>query len=372
MGCGGENINPLDSCGRAQFQCDNPCNKPPGGCDLLPTQLDTFTTQFFGNQLGKAVSGDSIVWQLPCGLDVGTAANPRLPGESLACYFLRLFEAGLIGTIGPQGPQGVPGACGQDAFTVTLQDFRQPTLQDPYVAVTTRPGFSLVPGLPVEIQGSGYYVVQDAESFGATLFQLTQPFVNAPSTVPSGAIVIASGVPGTVVKGPRGDQGAQGIQGMRGPTGLPGATGSGGAQGATVSLPSGYSASAGPTTLGAGYTSVALPRFNVPDTSASTYCLMFEVITSFFNGNAGPNTSGTITLEIQKFVNNVFNSVVPGSIHAWSVSGSTQIAMGRYTLVPMIVTNTLGDSASWRVFAKTTMGGGAVSYAGGYLRWFKF
>ena len=192
---------------------------------MLPTQLDAFTLQFFGDQLGKTVAGDSIVWELPCGLDTGIDMNPRLPGESLACYFLRLFEAGITGTIGAQGDPGLPGPCGQDAFTVTLQNFSQPELLDPYVTVFTRPGFSLVAGLPVEVQGSGYYMVEDVEAGGSTLLRLTQPFADAPTIIPEGAIVIASGLPGAQVTGPQGPQGDQGNPGAKGAQGIQGLQG---------------------------------------------------------------------------------------------------------------------------------------------------
>jgi len=367
MGC---NPNPLDACSRSQLQCDNPCNTGKS-CDLLPTQIDTFTTQFFGNDLGKVQSGDSLVWSLPCGLDVGTASNPRLPGESLACYFLRLFEAGIPGTIGPQGPQGLPGACGLDAFTITLQEFTQPSLQDPYVAVTTRPGFSLVPGLPVEIENSGYYIVQDAESNGATLLQLTQPFVGAPAVIPAGAIVIASGLPGAVVKGPRGPQGIQGIQGPQGAKGSKGGKGSQGPQGETTIHKfgrQGYSPFVGkspsPTTvqaLSAGYTALGTnpantPIFTTPDKSASTYYAVFTGVLAWLNGNAGPSTSGSMFLKIVGP-----SGDVPGSERGFTVTSSSAISQGRYFMVPLLLTNNTGAIANYQMYAKSSISGFNIS-----------
>lgn len=392
MGCG-ENPNPLDSCGRSQFQCDNPCNKPPGGCDLLPTQLDAFTTQFFGNQLGKIVSGDSIAWQLPCGLDVGTAANPRLPGESLACYFLRLFEAGVTGIIGTQGAQGLPGACGQDAFTVTLQNFTQPTPQDPYVAVTTRPGFSLVPGLPVEIQGSGYYIVQDAESDGATLLQLTQPFVGAPAVIPAGSIVIASGLPGAIIKGPRGLQGPAGIQGPQGAQGPPAASATQGPPGPTIHLPSniagfsplvadpqhGFPPVPNPTTLQVLTNSYAVIgtnpsntlTFTTPDASLATYYVLFRVFSSLSNLNPAPSTTGTNSFKVTGP-----SGDVDGTNRSLIWVSDTRANTGEWSIIPVILVNNTGAVASWTVFGKSNISGfqiQATAFLGWCgLSWFKF
>lgn len=354
---------------------------------MLPTQLDTFTTQFFGNQLGKAVSGDSIIWQLPCGLDVGAAANPRLPGESLACYFLRLFEAGITGTIGPQGEQGLPGKCGQDAFTITLQNFNQPTLQSPYVAVTTRPGFSLVPGLPVEVQGSGYYIVQDAESDGATLLQLTQPFVGAPAVIPAGAIVVSSGLPGAIIKGPQGPQGPPGIQGVQGAQGPAAASATTGPQGPTVHLQhatKGYGAFAGnppiPATSQQPLTTVYqnlgtnpgnTPIFTTPDASNSFYYAVFTGFLGFVNLNSGTNT-GTLSMKVVGP-----SGDVSGGERVRTIAVATS-SFGYYFMVPLVLQNTTGAIASWRLQAKASaglVGFNLASFAGlGVcgVNWFKF
>lgn len=36
---------------------------------------------------------NEVVWVLPCDLDTGFAGYPRVAGEGLACYFLRVFAA---------------------------------------------------------------------------------------------------------------------------------------------------------------------------------------------------------------------------------------------------------------------------------------
>lgn len=366
------NPNPLDACGRSQLQCNNPCGKPPGTCDELPTQIDAFSTQFFGNDLGKQNVNGNVSWVLPCGLDVGAAANPRLPGESLACYFLRLFQAGITGSIGQQGPPGVDGPCGLDAFTITLQNFQQPTLTDPYVTVFTRPGFSLVSGLPVEVQGSGYYMVEDAESTGATLLRLTQPFAGAPSIIPAGAIVIASGLPGAVILGPRGQRGPQGNQGPQGAQGPMGNQGPQGGQGPTVPLTSGhfgYNAfnAAHPPVPTLGFlqtlTNVYAPltagppannvTFTTPDASLATYYVMFRVW-SYVSGTS-PITG-----------NNTFKVVgpagdEPGSVRTNGVAAYGANVLNSFNVIPLLLTNTTGGIASWTVYGKTTFVGAGLS-----------
>lgn len=195
------------------MQCDNPCNHPPGSCpELLPTQIDTFVTQFFG-AVGKSSVNGQLVWSLPCGLDTGTGSNPRMPGESLACYFLRLFEAGIPGTKGLPGQDGVPGLPGPDAFTTTEQDFDQPVPSAPYLNIQVRPSTSLVPGLFYQIDGSGFYQLQNVNPDGSTLFTLIQPQAGAPAVIPSGAIVVPSGMPGIRVQGPTGPKGDPGDRG---------------------------------------------------------------------------------------------------------------------------------------------------------------
>lgn len=71
----------------------NPCNEVT--CDAsnepLASALNNFITAFFGT-LTKTCVNDRVVWVLPCDLDSGFAGYPRVAGEGLACYFLRVFE----------------------------------------------------------------------------------------------------------------------------------------------------------------------------------------------------------------------------------------------------------------------------------------
>lgn len=377
------NPNPLDACSRALFQCNNPCFTSTPGCDLLPTQVDTFTLQFFGNDLGKILSGDSISWALPCGLDTGLASNPRQAGESLACYFLRLFEAGIPGTIGAQGEPGLPGQCGKDAFTVTLQDFTQPSLSAPYVSVFTRAGNSLVENLPVEVQGSGYYMVVNAESDGTVLLRLTQPFSGAPSVIPAGAIVIASGLPGGTVKGPRGPQGIQGIPGPQGSQGIPGDSIQG-PQGPTIHLPSGKAPSQNTLNtfaLNGTYHNQGLAandpkwlRFVPPDNSVSTYFILYRLLLVWFNGAPGPpTTSGSIFVQIE--LENGGATPVDGTERVFKIVSAPGGTGNRLVTIPLIVTNNTGVIPKWTVYGKHNLGAPAQAFIIGFqncVTWFKF
>lgn len=80
MSCGC-NSNPCTTAA-----CD-PANEP------LASALNNFITAFFGS-LTKTCVNDQVVWVLPCDLDDGFPGYPRVAGEGLACYFIRVF--GLI------------------------------------------------------------------------------------------------------------------------------------------------------------------------------------------------------------------------------------------------------------------------------------
>ena len=70
----------------------NPCQCEP--CDPnnepLASALNNFITAFFGSVTKTCVNGQ-VVWALPCDLEAGCDDFPRLPGEGIACYFMRFF-----------------------------------------------------------------------------------------------------------------------------------------------------------------------------------------------------------------------------------------------------------------------------------------
>lgn len=214
------NNNPLD-CNTRFIQCGNPCNVRPGvntpACESLPSQIQNFTLQFFGDVLKTEVDGN-VVWSLPCSLDVGLPNNPRGIDEGLACYFLRLFHDGIVGLTGPAGDPGTPGTNGNNAYTVTLKSFTQPTLTHPILQVVTSANPAILVNTYVFIDGSGWYLVQETDGAGVLLLSLVQPIASATGTIPSGRLVVPSGFPGASV------QGKQGLQGPKGDTGPAGQT----------------------------------------------------------------------------------------------------------------------------------------------------
>lgn len=67
-----------------EITCD-PANEP------LASALNNFITSFYGS-LTKTCVNNNVVWVLPCDLDAGITGYPRIAGEGLACYFLRVFN----------------------------------------------------------------------------------------------------------------------------------------------------------------------------------------------------------------------------------------------------------------------------------------
>lgn len=180
--------------------CDNPCAVTQGNtvsCESLPSQIENFTTQFFGEVIKTEVDG-VVSWSLPCGLDVGLPNNPRAVGEGLACYFLRLFEDGIVGLTGPQGIDGDAGTNGNNAYTVTLQSFTQPTLGSPHVQVFTAYNPAILSGSYIFIDTSGWYLVDDADVSGVLFLTLSKLIEGTSGTVSAGKLVVPSGFPGSV------------------------------------------------------------------------------------------------------------------------------------------------------------------------------
>jgi hypothetical protein len=80
----------------------NPCCCSTTTCNAasepLSSALDNFISAFFGD-ITKTCVNNQVVWTLPCDLDVGIPGYPRIEGEGLACYMLRVFQA-LTGSAG--------------------------------------------------------------------------------------------------------------------------------------------------------------------------------------------------------------------------------------------------------------------------------
>lgn len=224
----GINPNPLDACGKQFLSCDNPCRASIENtvvCESLPSRIENFTKNFFGDVVRTEVNGQ-LVWSLPCGLDIGLPNNPRGVDEGLACYFLRLFNDGIIGLVGPQGFPGVPGCAGHNAFTVTLSNFNTPVVGG-LTQVQTQYNPAMLVGSYIFINGAGWYIIVDAPVSGLLTIQLIRSLVGIGTTVPSGKLVVPSGAPGLSIPGPQGIQGIQGPIGPQGPQGasIPGPQG---------------------------------------------------------------------------------------------------------------------------------------------------
>lgn len=197
----------------------NPCSCAcPGStvtCETLPSQIDNFTKQFFGEVTKTEVDG-TVTWVLPCNLDTGLENNPRFDSEGLACYFLRLFEQGIIGLTGPKGDTGTAGADGNNAYTVTLESFNQPSGADPSVQVRTAYNPAIFAGLTIFIQTSGYYFINATDGNGVLFLTLVDAADGAPAVITAGKLVTATGPQGTGTQGPDGPQGVPGQEGTPG------------------------------------------------------------------------------------------------------------------------------------------------------------
>lgn len=210
MSCGCDN-NTVPTCG-------NPCAVTEDNsavCESLPSQIENFTKQFFGEVVKTEVDGQ-VGWTLPCNLDVGLENNPRAEDEGLACYFLRLFQDGIIGLTGPQGETGADGTNGRNAYTVTTATFTQPTLGSPNVTVQTLYNPAILEDSYVFIATSGWYLVNAVDTSGTLFLTLVKEVTGASGSITAGKLVVPSGFPGVSVTGPTGPQGPQGATGPAG------------------------------------------------------------------------------------------------------------------------------------------------------------
>jgi hypothetical protein len=196
--------------------CENPCGVTTANtaaCEALSSQIQNFSDAFFGLVVKTEVNG-VVTWSLPCGLDVGLVGNPRAEGEGLACYFLRLFNDGIVGLKGDTGAAGAAGATGHNAYSVTTQTFVQPTLGSPNVTVLTSYNPALLAGMYVFITGSGWYLVNNTDVSGSLSLTLTKTVTSPPvGNVTAGKLVVPSGYPGASVVGPPGAKGDKGDTG---------------------------------------------------------------------------------------------------------------------------------------------------------------
>lgn len=207
------------SCCQSGYPAGNPCGPAlpnTAACETLPSQIENFTTQFFGAITKTEVNG-VVSWVLPCSLETGFENNPRMSGEGLACYFMRLFNEGILGFTGPAGATGAAGTNGYNGFTITTGQFIPPAV-GASVSIPVFYNPTIVVGSIVFISNSGWYrvnVVDWTTNFiNATLLET---FTGAASPVLAGRTVQPTGPQGTT--GPSGTDGVQGPAGPAGPTG---------------------------------------------------------------------------------------------------------------------------------------------------------
>lgn len=216
-------------------RCSNctPCNACPTNtedCETLPSALDNFTQQFFGS-IERTVVDGKVTWVLPGDLNSGLPGNPRLDGEGLATYFLRLFNEGIIGLVGPVGDPGATGAAGHNAYGVATSGFNTPTPAAPDSQFTIIPTAVLSVGQTVFIAGAGWVEILDIFQNSEVFTRLIEPIDEQAAFIVPGTLIIPTGPRGVGEKGDKGDKGNKGDTGTTGATGATGAVGATGATG---------------------------------------------------------------------------------------------------------------------------------------------
>ncbi len=318
---------------RGFFGCgSNPCRvtqENTAACESLPSQIQNFTDAFFGTVIKTETDG-VVSWSLPCGLDVGLPNNPRASGEGLACYFLRLFEDGILGLTGPQGIPGTPGCNGNNAYTVTLTAFLQPSSDNPNIQVLTPYNPAILSELYVFIQGSGWYFVDFYDTSGTAFLTLALPVASVPAgtTITAGKILTPAGFPGAT-----GPQGAQGIQGATGE--------SFSNTSAFVSTDTGTDYNVGPAYSAVDFVAIA-PRVLLPKLGVYMLTAVLDI--------KGINTVALLDELSVKLRDTVVLADVPGSEHTIShiaLNQKGQIVINAVYLSP-------GDGSEVGVYASAT------------------
>lgn len=307
------NHTAADKCATHSHSSCEPCGTNTPACESLSSQVTNFTKQFFGEVVKTELNG-VISWSLPCSLDVGLENNPRNDGEGLACYFLRLFDEGIIGLTGPEGAAGAAGANGRNSYTVTLVSFVQPSLAAPNTQVITSYNPAILEDTYVFIATSGWYVVNTNDVSGTLFLTFVEEAAGAPlagTSISAGKLVVPSGFPGQGSQGPAGNPGAQGIQGnqgIQGPQGTPGVT-------TTSNNDSYYDAAGTDFILPAAFAPVdftsSAPSFTLPEDGTYLITVVADIL-----GLGGVATSDVAQL---KLINDTTTLNIPGSEH--QVSG---------------------------------------------------
>lgn len=297
MSCGCGNNNPNCNCGTCSnnagcLPCNQTCPENTAASETLPSQLSNFIVQFFGT-LQKTESNGVVTWILPCNLDVGLPGNPRGTEEGLACYFLRLFEDGIVGLVGPKGDTGVAGADGNNAYTITTSAFNPVTVAGQSVQFTIIPTPVISEGLTIFIPGAGWYQVTEVFQETTVFASLLEGTPVIESVIAPGEVVLPTGPRGLSIvgpQGPTGPSGAMGLQGVTGPAGAAGPTGAAGPSGAMATNNNALQ-TGGTTdyTMTASYAKVDFGTTDLDVTLATAGTYLFIVQILAVNNGSGAN-----------------------------------------------------------------------------------
>jgi hypothetical protein len=106
------------SCGCNNSTYSNTCCPevpyPSISSESVPSLIDNLVYALYGT-INKTISSGRVIWDIPCDPNntVEIFDHPRLDGEGLMCYFIRLANDGtFLGATGPIGAMGATGPIG--------------------------------------------------------------------------------------------------------------------------------------------------------------------------------------------------------------------------------------------------------------------
>jgi hypothetical protein len=234
----------------------------------------------------------------------------------LACYFLRLFEDGIIGLQGETGDQGEPGTAGFNAFSVLTSDAVQPSTTSPNWTIRIFRNPVFVAGQVVFINGSGWSRVTlvSNDVLSLTLLEATG---SAGATIPAGTLISVAGpqgLPGAAV--------AKGDPGEDAPALFP----------ATIKNPTATE----DFTLGFNFTERTISEIRAVVRGSSTPSVSWTLKFGTDRASAGTEviTGGKTTLNINggDSITSFNNAVLPAGVWVWVETFSTGGSVEEFNL----------------------------------------
>ncbi len=92
---------------------------PSISSESVPSLIDNLVYALYGT-INKTITNGRVIWDVPCDPNNTTEIfdQPRLDGEGLMCYFIRLANDGtFMGATGPVGATGASGINGLNGST---------------------------------------------------------------------------------------------------------------------------------------------------------------------------------------------------------------------------------------------------------------